>query len=56
MVDAAKNPSICTPGLKLDSNVEQEDMKHLIIAGTTIGVMVLVSVWVLSSLRKDNAA
>ena len=52
LVDAAKNPSICTPGLKLDSNVEQEDMKHLIIAGTTIGVMVLVSVWVLSSLRK----
>ncbi|RCK56058.1 Mitochondrial Rho GTPase 1 [Candida viswanathii] len=52
LVDAAKNPATSTPGLKLESNVEQEDMKHLIMAGTTIGVMVLVSVWVLSSLRK----
>lgn len=52
LVDAANNPATNTPGLKLESNVEQEDLKHLVMAGTTIGIMVLVSVWVLSSLRK----
>ncbi|KAI5961179.1 GEM1 [Candida pseudojiufengensis] len=52
LVDAAKNPSISTPGLEIEKSVDEENLKHLLMAGGAIGVMALVSIWMLNSMRR----
>ncbi|CAK7892387.1 mitochondrial Rho GTPase 1 [[Candida] anglica] len=47
LVDAAKVPSLATPGLETDpDNVDQENMKHIVMAGGAVTVMALVSIWI----------
>ncbi|CAI5758753.1 unnamed protein product [Candida verbasci] len=52
LVDAAKNPQTSTPGLEIEQKTDQENLKHIIMAGGAIGVMALVSVWMLNSMRR----
>lgn len=52
LVDAAKNPASATPGLETEKAVDQEKTKHLIMAGGAIGVMALMSIWMLNSMRR----
>ncbi|KAI5955686.1 GEM1 [Candida jiufengensis] len=52
LVDAAKNPSTSTPGLEIEKSVDEENLKHLFMAGGAIGVMALVSIWMLNSMRR----
>ena len=47
LVDAAKLPSSATPGLETEpETADQENLKHLVMAGGAITVMTLVSVWI----------
>lgn len=47
LIDAAKTPSSATPGLELGTKDEdQENLKHLVMAGGALTVMTLVSVWI----------
>ncbi|KAK6456179.1 rho-like GTPase [Scheffersomyces xylosifermentans] len=47
LVDAAKMPSASTPGLETEPDfADQENLKHLVMAGGAIAVMTLVSVWI----------
>ncbi|CAD1810321.1 unnamed protein product [Candida parapsilosis] len=52
LVDAAKNPASATPGLETEKAVDQEKTKHLIMAGGAIGVMALMSIWMLNNMRR----
>lgn len=52
LVDAAKNPSSSTPGLEKEPQVDEEQVKHLIMTGGAIAVMTLVSVWMFNSMRR----
>lgn len=52
LVDAAKTPASTTPGLEPEQAVDQEKTMHLVMAGGAIGVMALVSIWMLNSMRR----
>lgn len=50
LVDAAKMPSSCTPGLERDlENSDNDNLKHLFMAGGAISVMAVVSIWIWKS-------
>lgn len=50
LVDAAKTPSIATPGLETEpDDTDTENLKHLVLAGGAITVMTLVSIWIWKS-------
>lgn len=47
LVDAAKLPSAATPGFEHEpESADQENMKHIFMAGGAITVMTIVSVWI----------
>lgn len=46
LVDAAKMPSLYTPGLEKDESPENEKLKHLIVAGGAVAVMSIASIWI----------
>ncbi|ABN67419.2 possible rho-like GTPase involved in secretory vesicle transport [Scheffersomyces stipitis CBS 6054] len=47
LVDAAKMPSTATPGLESEPDfTDQENFKHLVMAGGAVTVMTIVSVWI----------
>lgn len=53
LVDAANKPMNATPGLEVDkAAADQENLKHIMMAGGALGVMALVSIWMLNSMRR----
>lgn len=55
LVDAATVPSLATPGLENEVEIDNnKNTKHLIIAGGTISVMALVSLSIWKSLRGSH--
>ncbi|KAI3403206.2 GEM1 [Candida oxycetoniae] len=53
LVDAANKPQSATPGLEFNNAaVDQENLKHLMMAGGALGIMALVSIWMLNSMRR----
>lgn len=47
LVDAAKLPNTATPGLEKESQIaNQENIKHIVMAGGALTVMALVSIWI----------
>lgn len=57
LVDAAKIPSSATPGLETEPEAtDQENLKHIIMAGSAISLMTLVSVWIWKSSIQSSRA
>lgn len=55
LVDAAKTPSISTPGLETHPDTTDfENLKHYLIAGGAIGFMAIFSVWIWRSAQILN--
>ncbi|CAK9438806.1 uncharacterized protein LODBEIA_P30300 [Lodderomyces beijingensis] len=53
LVDAAKKPINATPGLEVDkAAADQENLKHIMMAGGALGVMALVSIWMFNGMRR----
>lgn len=54
LVDAAKNPILATPGFEHEENTGEENLKHLLMAGTAMGVVALVSIWIWRGSRASS--
>ncbi|ODV79454.1 mitochondrial Rho GTPase [Suhomyces tanzawaensis NRRL Y-17324] len=57
LVDAAKAPSTATPGLETEpESNENENLKHIVMAGGALTIMTAVSIWIWrSSLQSSRA-
>lgn len=55
VVDAAKNPAPATPGIEDDTDdLNHENMIHLMMAGSALTVMALVSIWIWRGSRQGR--
>lgn len=57
LVDAAKMPSSFTPGLEREpENPNNENVKHIVMAGGAISLMAIVSIWIWKSSLQSSRA
>lgn len=54
IVDAATIPNLATAGLEKEPETNDENYKHFILAGGTLSVMALVSLWIWNSTMQNN--